>query len=69
MKTLLGLLLVMRMVGCGDPPPAQAADANTVAALEKLKADIERNWKGEVVDVNLSIIGRSPMQSWCTSRG
>ena len=43
MKRLLGLLLVMGMVGCGDP----------VAELEKLGAEIKRNNNGEVVDVDL----------------
>ena len=44
MKRLLGLLLVMGMVGCGD----------SVAKLEKLGASIERNDNGEVVEVHLA---------------
>ncbi len=42
MKRLLGLLLVMGMVGCGDP----------VAELEKLGAEIKRNEQGEVITVS-----------------
>ena len=42
MKTLLGLLLVMGMVGCGDP----------VAELKRLGAEIEQNEQGEVIGVD-----------------
>ena len=68
MKRLLGLLLVMGMVGCGgggsnegetassNQPPAQAPDADPVAALEKLDAQIWRNEQGQVIHVRL---GRS----------
>ena len=66
MKRLLGLLLVMGMVGCGgsnegetassNQPPAQAPDADPVAALEKLDAQIFRNEQGQVIHVRL---GRS----------
>ena len=42
MKRLLGLLLVMGMVGCGDP----------VAELKRLGAEIEQNEQGEVIGVD-----------------
>ena len=62
MKRLLGLLLVMGMVGCGGGATspdsggatAQAADADPVAALEKLGARIERNEQGEVIGVSIA---------------
>ena len=43
MKRLLGLLLVLGVVGCGDP----------VAKLEDLGAKISRNEQGDVVGVEL----------------
>ena len=44
MKRLLGLLLVMGMVGCGDP----------VVGLEDKGAKITKNEQGEVVEIDLS---------------
>ena len=44
MKRLLGLLLVMGTVGCGDP----------VVRLEDKAAKITKNEQGEVVEVDLS---------------
>jgi len=37
-----------------DKPPVQAADADAVAALEELRAEIGQNEQGEVVEVNLN---------------
>ena len=36
-----------------DKSPVQTADADPVAALEKIRAKIKRNEQGEVVEVNL----------------
>jgi len=54
MRVLLALLLV-GIVGCGggSSSPAQTADADPVAALEKVGAKFKRNGQGEVVEVNL----------------
>ena len=64
MKRLLGLLLGMGMVGCvgeamspdSGGATAQAPDADPVATLQKLDAQIWRNEQGQVIHVRL---GRS----------
>ena len=50
MKRLLGLLLVIGMVGCGEP-----ALEEILAAPEELGAKIRRNSEGQVVGVQLQV--------------
>ena len=52
---VLVVVLLIGIAGCGggSSPPAQTANANPVAALEKIGATIKRNEQGEVVEVNL----------------
>ena len=42
-----------------DKPPAQAADADPIAALKKLGARIKQNEQGEVVEVSLRLSKKS----------
>ena len=56
MKRLLVCLLLIGIAGCGGgSSPAQTADADPVAALEKDGAKIKRNDQGEVVEVSLEL--------------
>ncbi|MCZ6767530.1 MAG: hypothetical protein O7D32_11440 [bacterium] len=54
MKRLLGILLVVAVVGCGSNESVGDPSGDSVAALEKLEARIERNDRGEVISVDLS---------------
>ena len=56
MRVLLAMLLV-GVTGCGggSSSPAQTADADPVAALEKVGAKFKRNGQGEVVEVSLEV--------------
>ena len=58
MKRLLGLLLVMGMVGYGDP----------VAELEGKGAKFTKTERGEVLGANFHFTTVTD-RDWCTSRG
>ena len=56
MRLLLALLLI-GIVGCGDGPAPQTANADSVAALEKLGAYVIRNEQDDVVQIQLQRTG------------